>query len=389
MLRIVLFIIITFYATYTQAQFVLTKERAVELALTNQRNLAAANLSIRQQQQLLSGAAALDNPQVTLEASPYEPLIVGVQQSFSLPGVYQKRRALQQERIRLAQLQLQGSQYDLKREVRASYLQLQYLTARIRLLQFQDSVYSAIKASSIRFFEAGQINKLEELTAATQADKVRNDLERGLADLAAEQQIFRFYTAYIDSLVVEPIQVYNFIPSTDTMVTNIQQQLLQQQVVLSQRELRAERAELLPQLNAGVLLPTNSEYEKAVGYQVGVSIPLWRRQNRSRINAAQTGVEIAQAQQALEQQRLQAQYRQAVTNYNRELKSLSYYNTTALPQSRAIIETSQRLFRGGELNYIESLRNLIMAFDIQMEHLETHRALNEAVIEINYLNGTL
>ena len=389
MLRIVACIIITLYAIGAQAQAVLTKERAVELALANQRNLAAAKLSVKQQQQLLRATPALDNPQVSLEASPYEPLIVGVQQSFSLPGVYRNRRALQSERIRLAQLQLQGSQYDLKREVRTSYLQLQYLVERVRLLAFQDSVYSAIKASSVRFFKAGQINKLEELTATTQADKVRNELERGLADLDAEKQVFRFYTAYTDSFIVASLQDYDLVVHADTLVNTIQQQLLEQQVLISQRELRAERAELLPQLNAGVLLPTNAEYERAVGYQVGVALPIWRRQNRARIMAAQTGVQIAQAQQELEQQRLQTQYRQAVTNYNRELRSLSYYNTTALPQSRAIIETSQRLFQGGELNYIESLRNLITAFEIQMAYLETHRAMNAAVIEINYLNGTL
>ncbi len=91
----------------------------------------------------------------------------------------------------------------------------------------------------------------------------------------------------------------------------------------------------------------------------------------------------------MEIQRLNARYRQASSNLSRELQSLNYYNTVALLQSRAIIEISQRLFQGGELNYIESLRNLITAFEIQTDYLETHRAYNETVIELNYLNGTL
>ena len=84
-----------------------------------------------------------------------------------------------------------------------------------------------------------------------------------------------------------------------------------------------------------------------------------------------------------------ADYRQALSNYQREIQSLNYYNSTALQQAKAIIETSQRLFQGGQLNYIESLRNLQTAFDIFLNHLETHRAYNEAVIQLNYLNGTL
>jgi cobalt-zinc-cadmium resistance protein CzcA len=372
-----------------QAQTILTKEEAVNLALNNQRNIRSAQLSVTQQQQLARGIAGLDNPQITAEASPYEPLLLGVEQTFNLPGVYRSRKALQNERIRLAQLQLQGSQYDLKREVRLSFLQLQYFTERIRLFTFQDSVYQAIKISSKRFFEAGQINKLEELTATTQADKVRNDLQRAKADLAAEKQIFRFYTTYNDSVIVDSIETYVFLTGADTVTNNIQQQILQQQISIAQRALQVQRAELLPQISAGLLFPTTKQYERPIGYQAGISIPLWRRQNRSRIAAGQTAIEIVQAQQALEVQRLNASYRQALTNLSRELQSLNYYNTVALPQSRAMIETSQRLFQGGELNYIESLRNLITAFEIQTDHLETHRAYNESIINLTYLNGTL
>lgn len=389
MLRYLGLVLSLLFIQVSKAQRVITKEEAVTLAFNTQRNLKAANLTVQQQEQLLRGAADIQSPQVFGEATPYEPLIVGVQQALSLPGVYRNRKALQNQRIRLAQLQLQGSQYELKRDVRLSYLQLQYLTERRRLLNYQDSIYQEIKSSSKRFFDAGQINKLEELQATSQADQIRNDLERIQADLEAELQIFSFYTNVTEPFRVENIGSYAFVAGTDTSVSNIQQQILQQEIAVNQQQLQVEKAELLPQLQAGISFPTTREFEQPMGYQFGVTIPIWRRQNRSRIAAAQTGIEIARAQQDLEQQRLNAQYRQAMAGYHRELQSLKYFNTTALPQARAIIQTSQRLFQGGELNYIESLRNLQTAFDIFFNHLETHRAYNEAVIQLNYLNGTL
>ncbi len=372
-----------------EAQRTLTKEQAVDLALTNQRNLRAAQLTVTQQQQLARGTAGINNPEIVAEASPYEPLVVGVEQELNFPVVYRSRKALQNDRIRLAQLQLLGSQYDLRREVRLSYLQLQYLSERVRLLTYQDSIYQAIKVSSQRFFKAGQINKLEELTATTQADRVQNELMRTTADLSAENQILRFYTGYTDSILVEPIERYIITLNTDTVTTNVQQQILQQQISIAERELQLQRAELLPQISAGLLFPTTRDYERAIGYQVGVSILIWRRENRRRNAAGETAVQIARAQQDLEIQRLNARYRQALTNLSREVRSLEYYNSVALPQSRAIMETSQRLFQGGELNYIESLRNLITAFEIQTDHLEALRSYNEIVIELNYLNGSL
>ena len=207
--------------------------------------------------------------------------------------------------------------------------------------------------------------------------------------MEAEKEIFLFYTGYSDSIITTPIDIYVYQPVSDTLISNVQQRILQQQILVSQRELGVTKAELLPELQAGVLFPTISNYQRPVGYQLGLTIPIWRNRNRSRIRAAETGVEVARAQQELEQQRLNAQYRQAVNNYQKEFQSLSYYNNTALPQARAIVETSQRLFGGGQLNYIESLRNLQSAFDIYLNHLEAHRAYNEAVIQLNYLNGTL
>ncbi len=391
MLRYVsLFLFSLLLYTTCEAQRVLTKDDAVNFALNNGRNLRAANLSVQQQQQLIVGSAALESPQLQFQLSPYdEGAQVGVQQNISFPSVYRNRRLLQTERLRLAQLQLQGSQYELKRAVRLSFLQLQFLLERVRLITYQDSIYAAIKTSSKRFFDAGQINKLEELQATTQADAVRNELVRAQADLEAEKQIFKFYTGYADSISIAPIETYIFPATTDTVINNVQQQLLVQQVAINERELRLAKAGLLPELQAGILFPTIGNRQRAVGYQFGLTIPIWRKQNRSRIAAAQTGIELARAQQELEGQRLNAQYRQTVAAYQRELLSLTYLNNTALSQARAIIETSQRLFQGGELNYIESLRNLQTAFDIFTNHLETHRAFNEAVINLTYLNGTL
>ncbi|RYZ24233.1 MAG: TolC family protein [Chitinophagaceae bacterium] len=390
MLRFLLvFSSVALTAMNASAQTVLTRDEAVSRAIGNQRNLQAARLNVTRQQQLLRGAGDISNPQVTAELSPYEPLVLGVQQSFNLPGVYRNRRTLQSERIRLAELQLQGTQYDLKREVRLNYLQVQYLSERVRLLTFQDSIYAAIRVSSQRFFTAGQINKLEELNATTQADRVRNELQRAQIDLSAELQILRFYTAIPDSILVTRFQLDSLTGLADTVGANVQQQILQQQVTLAQRELQLQRSEQGPQFYAGPLFPTSPDYERFPGFQAGISIPIWGRQNRSRIAAGRTAIQAAQAQQELERQRLAARYRQALLNLVRERQSLFYYNQTALPQAQAIMNVSGRLFQGGELNYIESLRNLSTAFDIQAGHLDTHRAYEEALIEINYLNGTL
>ena len=87
MVRYVLVIGFTFFGYLAQAQKLISQEEAISLAFNNQRHLRAANLSVQQQQQLVNGVAGISNPQVFGEITPYEPLILGIQQAFSLPVV--------------------------------------------------------------------------------------------------------------------------------------------------------------------------------------------------------------------------------------------------------------------------------------------------------------
>ena len=146
---------------------------------------------------------------------------------------------------------------------------------------------------------------------------------------------------------------------------------------------------MLPSINAGLLFPATREYENFLGYQAGISIPLWARQTRSRIAAASTGVELAAANQQNALQQLENQYLVNQVNVQKEHASLQYFNTIALRQSAEIIETSRRLFAAGQISYIESLRNITSAFQTQINYLETLRNYNQAVIELNYITGNL
>jgi outer membrane protein, heavy metal efflux system len=360
---------------------------AVRLAINNRQNLAASQLAVRQQRELTGTARFRNSPSLNFEISPYEGPLIGIQQQFNLPAVTRSRRIVQNERLQLANLQLQLTEQELKRTISLNYLQLQYLEKYVTQLKYQDSVYQAISVASDRFFKAGQINKLEQLTASTQAAKVRNDLLRSQSDYHAEKQMFYYLTAYNDSFVVEPLIILT--ETFQDSLNSLQVKLLEQQVAIGRAEAALQRSSLLPSITGGVMFPLTSDYKRAVGIQAGVALPIWRYQNRAALNAARTGIEITEAERHLAVQRLNASYRQLITRIQRDARSIDYFHTVALPQSREIIQTSQRLFQGGQLNYIESLRNLINAFEIQNTYLETIRSHNEMIVETKYLNSSL
>ena len=377
------------------SQQILTRQQATTLANANRVNTDAAQLDVLRQQQLLKGSRGFDNPELEYEIDPYDPMVLGVLMPLRLPSVYASRSGLQRERISLSQLMLQLNQFDVNRLVQNTYNEVQYLYARVNLLQQQDSLYQNIKSAAQRNFEAGQINKLEELFASNEANNLRNELERTLIELPAQKRALSYILNYSTDFIVDSFTAITTDPVLltllDTISNSIRPQILQQQVVVSQKELKAERAELLPQINTGPLfgLQTSASDQRKLGWRVSLSMPLWFSQNRARIQAAQTGVQIAEAQRRRQIQDLNREYTTALSQLFREQKSLQYFTTIANQQAVDITQTALRLFQAGQVNYIETMRNIITAYQTKVNYLETIRNFNQALTELKYLNGSL
>jgi cobalt-zinc-cadmium resistance protein CzcA len=387
------FILLT---TVSFSQTLLSRQQAISLAGANRVNTDAAQLDLLRQQQLLKGSRGFDNPELEFEIDPYDPMVLGVLMPLRLPGVYAARSGLQKERIRLSELMLQLNQYEINRLVQNTYNEVQYLDARISLLRQQDSLYQNMKTAAKRNFEAGQIDKLEELFASNEANNLHNELERALIELPAQKRALSYILNYSSDFVVDSFQALTTDPMLlsllDTISNSIRPQILQQQVVVSQKELKAERAELLPQINTGPLFglePPHGEGTKRQGWRVSLSVPIWRGQNRARIRAAQTGVQLAEAQRRREIQDLNREYTTTLGQLLREQKSIQYYTTVANQQAIDITQTALRLFQAGQVNYIETMRNIITAYQTKENYLESIRNFNQALTELKYLNGSL
>ena len=383
-------------ATSSFSQQVLSRQQAITIAGANRVNTDAAQFDLLRQQQLLKGSRGFDNPELEFEIDPYDPMVLGVLMPLRLPSVYASRSGLQKERIRLSELMLQLNKYEINRLVQNTYNEAQYLYARVNLLQQQDSLYQSIKTAAKRNFEAGQINKLEELFASNEANNLHNELERALIELPAQKRALSYILNYSTDFLVDSFQAMTTDPMLlsllDTISNSIRPQILQQQVVVSQKELKAEKAELLPQINTGPLFglqKPHGEGTKRQGWRVSLSVPLWRGQNRARIQAAQTGVQLAEAQRRREIQDLNREYTITLSQLLREQKSLQYYTTIANQQAIDITQTALRLFQAGQVNYIETMRNIITAFQTKVNYLETIRNFNQALTELKYLIGSL
>jgi outer membrane protein, heavy metal efflux system len=181
-------------------------------------------------------------------------------------------------------------------------------------------------------------------------------------------------------------------PNATLAVEPIQNPLIEaakQVELINQKTIEVEKANALPGFMVGYYNQGSRETNLGLRWRVGVSIPLWAGQYKSRIAAAQTGQEIAKQRTEAQTQVISADLQAAQSDLKKFQNSLTFYETIALQQANEIISTARRFFESGQTDYINFLRTTNDAYQIRLRYVETLRSYNQSILTINYLTGTL
>lgn len=370
------------------AQTALTADEAVAAALKNSPAIKASGLVVRQNEQLVRSARNIPNPDVTLDSPSGTFYTLGVQQNFRFPTVYTQQAQLQQQQTVLAQKEKIVTENDLKFRIRTVYLTVQYADAYLKQLQSQDSTYTQIAVAAQRNFDVGTIDKLALTFAQTQAADLHNQVAMATQELAVSKGQLAFFTN-ISNFNVSPLAVT---PNATLAVEPIQNPLIEaakQVELINQKTIEVEKANALPGFMVGYYNQGSRETNLGLRWRVGVSIPLWAGQYKSRIAAAQTGQEIAKQRTEAQTQVISADLQAAQGDVRKFQNALTFYETVALRQATDIIGTARRFFESGQTDYINFLRTTNDAYQIRLRYVETLRSYNQSILTINYLTGSL
>lgn len=391
-LQILLWILIA--ATGAQAQTALTEQQAVELALRKNPLLNAATLQVKQQKQLQGTSFNLANPDITLESPTGEFMTVGVLQSFEFPSVYVKQGQLAKQQTVLAEKGKTLSEAEVKQQVKTAYLNLQFANQILGQLKKQDSIYLSIADAASRQFTAGQIDFVASTFAATQYGEIHNQYIQAQTDVTLALQQLQLYTGITDSITTIPFAKTN----SQTLITGITTdsatlvrtpfiQYYTQTQSVAKKSLQLEKNKALPGFSFGYMNQGLKNTEIPLRLRAGINIPIWFWQYSSAIKAAKTNLQITEQNTLAQQQNLNAKLQQSKSDAIKFQTSLAYYETTGLKQADDLITASARMFSAGQTDYIAYLRTLSDAYNLQFKYLETLRAFNQSIININYLNG--
>ena len=164
--------------------------------------------------------------------------------------------------------------------------------------------------------------------------------------------------------------------------------LMRQQVAVSAQQTRVERLRRLPDLRAGYFQQSiRPEFRALSVGQLGLAFPLLGGAGRARVAAAQLGEQVAAGQLAYATSQLGTQLRTLRRQLQRARASLDYYQLTALPQARLILDTAEKSFRAGDIDYVTYVVNTEPAWQIQASYLDQAQRYNELVVSLESLVG--
>lgn len=396
-MKIKLILSIFLLPTFCLAQKLITEEEALSLALKNSASISASTLTVTQNKQLQKTAYNFSNPEIMVESPTGEFQTVGVIQSINFPTVYVKQFQLYKQQTELAKTEYKITENDIKYQIKSLYLSIQYFELIYNHYKIQDSIYNKIKNSAQRQYDAGQIDYLEKTFAEAQFGEIHNrfiDAQTDFQTAIAQLQIFTGLKESISTSVLLKTQTTAnvLVIKNDTSVFQNNPSLLyfKQQQVIGKKSLALERNKFLPGFTFGYLNQGSRNTPSDLRIRAGINIPLWFWQYTGSINAAKTGLKIAEQKSIAQGQMISSEMQKAQGDYFKYNQSLMYYETNGLKQTDDIITTSKRFFEGGhELDYINYLRTINEAYLIKLKYAESLKNYNQSILNINYLTGNL
>ncbi len=392
--------------SYAQAKPI-TLQNALNAALQNNLQLKSANLSVQQQTALQRTAFDVPRTEITLQQDAADGgsqgNSIGIVQPFALPIVYKNQANLLQQQTLLTQSEKSIAIFDITRQVRLAYINFQFGYERIRLLNSLDSIYRKFKERAELRQQVGETSNLEKYAAQNKFYEIQLLIKQAKIDVRTNELLLQQLLNTKENL--QPVDTTLIKVPLDftfdtTLSSHPQTAFYQQQLNVANAELQLEKSKRLPDFNVGYFhqflikgfdpAKINREYTpntRIGGFQIGTTVPLFFGAQRARINAAKINTTLVQAQAHAAKAGLQTQYLTQYNEYLKQKEGLDYYETIGLKQADEIIRISQISYKLGEIGYMEYIQNLTMAFDTKLKYLEALNLYNQAIIELNNVNG--
>ncbi|PWJ55972.1 cobalt-zinc-cadmium resistance protein CzcA [Dyadobacter jejuensis] len=380
----------------------LSLSEAIRVAQQNNLDMAVDKQRVDYQKALVGTARTLPQTNVLTEVgqinSIYMDTRFAVGQSFSLPGVYRKRRAWLHQELLASSAQVKVKARELSRQVSSVYVLLGYQYQRKQLIERMQERYENFLIRAQARLSVGESEGIEVYTAELQLQRLQNLL----VELEADQKMALMQLQY---LLQSPRTVFpklgeyvDIVPVGDAGGSGIddhpQLAYWRQRVAVADAAIGVEKSQLLPELNLsyanmsmrgmGADDRTYTPSKRFQAVQLGVGIPIFQGGQKAKIASAVLAKEVAAKEQEAEEARFSKEYALATATYAKYQKMVQGYESGALQKAGAILASAHQKLETGNINLMEWTLLTNQSVEVEQAYLEAVFNLNHAAIALNY-----
>ncbi len=383
-------------------------EHAIDYGLTHNKNIEASNLEVERATMSKRSSFNIAKTDLGIQYGQFNSLendfAFSVNQNFEFPTVYSKQSKLAKVRIQNAEIRKEISENELKKNIRITWYQLQYLYSYQKSLEFQDSIYEAfVHAANLRY-ETGAGTMLEKATASSKVSDIKVQITQNNANILIYERRLQQLLGCNKLVLIQPEEqskrILTSTLSPEMVENNPQLKLMMNDVKLTEQTTSVNKAKILPEFSVGYYNQSMIGYfningtptyygsgDRLHSFNAGISIPIFARAEVARIKSSKINQKIAEANATYYQEELNSEYERVLQDYLKYQSTLDYYENNALPQSKIIIENAMKSFENGAINYVEYIQGLNTGIEIEKKYMELVHQYNLSVIAIEYLRG--
>ncbi|WP_291371644.1 TolC family protein [Cyclobacterium sp.] len=360
-------------------------------ALDNNYELAAARLEVDKRSVLTKTAWDLpssllfvgtEENQRNLEGDGVDAF--GFQQYINFPGVYiAQKKVLEKERL-LAEDTYDLQTLALKKQVYKACYQLDYLAKKKQQYAGFDSLYRNLFRASEKRYTSGMTNKLAMVMAKARSEKIRVNYSQIDQQIQIAYQQLQEVVQSSDTLRITVPPLALELSSLPSLKDHPSYDYLVHQKERFEAEKKQMQNKFLPGFYLQYMFQKVDGVSGFFGYQAGIQLPLWFGPTRARAQSARLSVYQSQNKMDDLSIRWQSAINQKRTALEMHIKELDYYTREALPLAKEIVSTAQTSFDKGEIDYLEYIRSLEYATEIELDHLDLMNEYNQTLLEIRY-----
>ena len=317
---------------------------------------------------------------------------IGAAQSFSFPSVYHHQKKFLAQEWDAAVIAQNLNSASLRKAVSEVFYHILVLRKKEKILKETDAFYAGFLEKSVLRFEKGAANILEKTTAEVQRENIARQLQLLCNEIdLAKMQMQLLLNA---DTVFEPTA--NSIIANMDMFTNALNaenhptvQLAQQQLAISNTQIKLEQSKLLPSFSVGYFNQSFKDINSSRYNMIslGVDISLFASAQKAQIKAEITKQHLAENELNIKKEKWKNDYEIVLSQYQTQLQIIRSYENKQLPRAIQIFKTAQEQFANGEINYLDWIILNNQAVAIQSEYCDAVMHLNQSIIQIQYLNS--